>query len=56
MLKINEKCDGCGMCADSCPLSVIEPDGARYAIGIGCNLCGVCAADCHLGAISKANI
>jgi len=55
MFRISEKCDGCGVCADSCPLDVIESDGETYVIGIGCNHCGVCASDCHLGAISKSN-
>ncbi len=27
-----ENCDGCGMCADNCPLNVLEPKNGKVTV------------------------
>jgi len=51
LFKVSDICDGCGLCASSCPLDVILQSDNRFEIGIGCNHCGVCAGVCPKGAI-----
>ncbi|MDR1511236.1 MAG: 4Fe-4S binding protein [Endomicrobium sp.] len=47
-------CVGCGACATSCPISIIEQKGGKYIINSsGCKGCGVCESTCPVSAISK---
>jgi len=54
--KINSrKCDGCGICVNSCPLDVIRMDEKRHKAIIAypqeCNNCDYCELDCPQQAI-----
>jgi NAD-dependent dihydropyrimidine dehydrogenase PreA subunit len=48
-----EKCDGCGLCADGCPEGALQIiDGkARLVSEITCDGLGACVGDCPQGAI-----
>ncbi len=48
-----EKCDGCGLCAQGCPEGALQMiDGkARLVSEITCDGLGACVGDCPLGAI-----
>ena len=49
-----EKCIGCGICAQVCPHTVfrVEKPKARIFDHDGCMECGACAANCPVGAIT----
>jgi NAD-dependent dihydropyrimidine dehydrogenase PreA subunit len=51
----NRKCDGCGICVNSCPLDVIRMDEKRHKAIIKypqeCNCCDYCELDCPQQAI-----
>ncbi len=52
--KVNkEKCTGCGLCVDACPMDAIklENDEAKVDEDI-CTECGVCVEECPNDAIS----
>ena len=52
--KVNkEKCTGCGLCVDACPMDAIklENDEAKVDEDI-CPECGVCVEECPNDAIS----
>ncbi len=54
-----EKCTGCGMCADVCPHGVFAMDDrkARIAERDACMECGACENNCPFGAITvKAGV
>ena len=48
-----EKCTGCGLCVDACPMDAIklENDEAKVDEDI-CTECGVCVEECPNDAIS----
>lgn len=52
---VNERCIGCGACADPCMTSVIRLIGGRAVIDhSGCLECGVCREVCPCGAIDAS--
>lgn len=55
MVKVlNEKCTGCGICIDICPVAAISiVDGKASIDNNLCTECGVCIASCPLGAIEQ---
>jgi len=50
---IKDNCAGCGLCANTCPVSCIS-EGSPYAIDQGtCVGCGLCANACPVDAIEQ---
>ncbi len=47
--KTSETCDGCGICAQVCPMGSIDPQDVREFTGI-CIKCGACVKKCPKGA------
>jgi ferredoxin len=47
-----EKCDGCGLCIDSCFVAAIAMREGRAVIGTDCKGCGRCAEVCPINAIT----
>ena len=54
MIKLDkEKCTGCGICVDVCPVNAMEiSDGVLSIDRASCTLCGVCVSVCPVNAIS----
>jgi len=50
-----ENCDGCGFCADNCPLGVLEVKGGKVAVADKdmCADCSICIEVCPNGVIEK---
>jgi ferredoxin len=48
----SEKCVGCGLCEETCPLSAISVEETARVDPIRCIGCGRCADECPQGAIS----
>jgi len=48
-----EKCTGCGLCVDVCPVEVIKmEDDIAVVDADGCTDCGACVDECPNDAIS----
>lgn len=47
-----EKCVGCGICEDACPVKAIEMEADKAKISDDCIECGACISECPVGAIS----
>jgi NAD-dependent dihydropyrimidine dehydrogenase PreA subunit len=47
-----EKCTGCAVCVDACPLEAIKVENGKANIGDNCAECGVCIKECPNSAIS----
>jgi ferredoxin len=46
-----QKCTGCGVCIEFCPVdAIMKKDGVAF-ISIECVECGACIAECAEGAI-----
>ena len=52
-----EKCDGCGECADACPMNAIDVvDGGIQVLTTHCVACALCADICPLDAIEFVEV
>ena len=54
----NRKCDGCGLCADICPVNAIKMTGSKRKIPYwtyGCEACNRCIAYCPKRAIEASH-
>lgn len=50
-----EKCMGCGLCVEICPVGAISLENGSAVVDEGaCTACGLCVAQCPNGAISMA--
>ena len=48
-----EKCNGCGLCVDACPLQVISLENDKAKVDQdACTECGQCVDECPNKAIS----
>lgn len=48
----NEKCTGCAVCIDICPVQAIKIENKKAVISEECVECGVCISQCPNEAIS----
>ena len=54
---IKDKCIGCGVCVNVCPVSAISLNASNCAeINDVCNLCGACITECSVQAIVKESL
>ena len=50
-----EKCVGCGVCAENCPMDLITEQDGKYVINEDeCVSCGSCESNCPNEAIAEA--
>jgi NAD-dependent dihydropyrimidine dehydrogenase PreA subunit len=50
--KINiDKCSGCGVCIEVCPVDAIKIQNQKAVVGDECVECGVCVNECPNEAI-----
>ncbi|MDD5084814.1 MAG: 4Fe-4S binding protein [Candidatus Omnitrophica bacterium] len=47
------KCTGCGVCVDICPVGAIKIIGEKAVISNDCIDCGMCVGSCPSEAISN---
>ena len=47
-----ERCKGCGLCKEVCPLGVINVEGRKVDVGEGCVECKTCMKVCPEGVFS----
>ena len=47
-----QKCTGCGLCVDICPVNAIKVENEKAVISDECVGCGACVGQCPVGAIS----
>jgi ferredoxin len=50
--KVDEnKCIGCGVCKDSCPVNAINIEDSKAVVNDNCIGCGACVSECPVDAI-----
>ena len=55
--RATEKCDGCGECADACPMNAIDiVEGGIHVLTTHCVACALCSDICPLDAIEFVEI
>ena len=47
-----EKCTGCSVCIEICPVNAIRVEGEKAVIAEECVECGVCVNECPNEAVS----
>ena len=47
-----EKCTGCEICIDVCPVEAIKIENNKAVISDDCSECGICETECPNDAIS----
>jgi Pyruvate/2-oxoacid:ferredoxin oxidoreductase delta subunit len=47
-----EKCTGCAVCVDVCPVEAIKIENDKAVISDDCSECGACTSECPNDAIS----
>ena len=47
----NDKCTGCGVCVDTCPVQAIKIENQKAIIGEECVECTICINQCPNKAI-----
>lgn len=56
----NELCNGCGICADTCPMDVLRMDEKRGRPFVkylrDCQSCFLCSRDCPTQAITVTSV
>ncbi len=48
----SQRCDGCGVCVDECPMGAIELNDAAHVDADICTECGACVDVCPQEAIT----
>ncbi|CAM3614765.1 ferredoxin-type protein NapF [Rahnella bruchi] len=52
-----QKCDGCGRCAQACPVGILSIHDGRPTLAIEyaeCDACGACTSSCESGALDAS--
>lgn len=50
---LERKCNGCGLCVQSCPFQAIDMENGRPSLNAGCRVCGICVKACPQQAILR---
>ncbi|MEW6308734.1 MAG: electron transfer flavoprotein subunit alpha [Bacillota bacterium] len=53
---ILDKCDGCGLCAQSCPFGGIVVEGGKAKVLDVCTECGICPESCPTKALDMGGV
>ncbi|MDP8257817.1 MAG: 4Fe-4S binding protein [Candidatus Aadella gelida] len=48
----NEKCTGCAVCVEGCPVQVLTIENGKAVVSAECIDCGLCISQCPVEAIS----
>ena len=48
----NEKCTGCAVCVDVCPVNAIKIENGKAVVSEECIDCGACISQCSVEAIT----
>jgi len=47
-----EKCTGCGVCVDTCPVTALAVEDEKVNVNDECIDCGACVSECPFDALS----
>ena len=50
---LERKCNGCGVCAQSCPFGAIDMPNGKPELNAACKVCGICVKSCPQKAILR---